>query len=108
MKELNPKDIIPELVEKIKKDYKPQKIILFGSYAYGKPTRDSDIDLLIIKDTKERPIDRRVRVRRIVDIRKPISFSPLVVTPKELKFRLNAGDQFFKEIVDKGRELYAR
>jgi len=108
MTEPNPKNIIPEVVEKIKKDYKPQKIILFGSCAHGKPTRDSDIDILIIKETKERPIDRRVRVRGIVDIREPISFSPLVITPKELEFRFNGGDQFLKEIVDKGRVLYAK
>ncbi|MCK4385338.1 MAG: nucleotidyltransferase domain-containing protein [candidate division Zixibacteria bacterium] len=99
---------ILKLVEKIRKEYRPEKIILFGSYAYGKPTRDSDIDLLIIKETDERPIDRRVRMRRIVDIREPISFSPIVVTPEELAFRLKKGDQFFKEILNKGETLYAR
>lgn len=100
-------NFIASLVEKIKRGYNPEKIILYGSYAYGKPTRDSDIDFLILKDTEERPIDRRVRVRRIVDIRKPISFSPIVVTPKELKLRLKAGDQFLKEIMRKGEVLYA-
>jgi predicted nucleotidyltransferase len=102
------KTYILKIVERIKKEYRPEKIVLFGSYAYGKPTRDSDIDLLIIKETDERPIDRRVRIRRIADIREPISFSPIVVTPKELAFRLSRGDPFFKEILDKGETLYAR
>jgi predicted nucleotidyltransferase len=101
------KAYILKIVEKIRKEYRPEKIILFGSYAYGKPSRDSDIDFLIIKETEERPIDRRVRIRRIVDIREPISFSPIVITPKELAFRLSKGDQFFKEILNKGETLYA-
>ncbi|MBI5166241.1 MAG: nucleotidyltransferase domain-containing protein [candidate division NC10 bacterium] len=64
--DVNVKKIILEIVEKIKKEYQPSRIILFGSYVYGKPDKDSDIDLLIIKDTQDRPIDRRVTVRRIV------------------------------------------
>lgn len=102
------KAYILKIVEKIRTEYRPEKIILFGSYAYGKPTRDSDIDLLIIKETNERPIDRRVRIRRIVDIREPISFSPIVLTPKELAFRFEMEDQFLKEILNKGEILYAR
>ena len=43
--------IINEIVDRISKGYKPKKVILFGSYAYGEPTEDSDIDLLIIKNT---------------------------------------------------------
>ncbi len=54
--------IISEVVEKIKRDYQPEKIILFGSYAYGTPTEDSDIDLFIIKDTDKRRVDRFVEV----------------------------------------------
>ncbi len=63
--DVNVKEIILEIAEKIKKEYQPSRIILFGSYAYGVPDRDSDIGLLIIKDTQDRPIDRRVNVRRI-------------------------------------------
>ncbi|MGR3309233.1 MAG: nucleotidyltransferase domain-containing protein, partial [Candidatus Brocadiales bacterium] len=92
------RQVINNIAEKIKEGYKPSKIILFGSYAYGKPHRDSDIDLLVIKETQDRPIDRRVAVRRIVsDVRKGFPFSSIVVTPKELSQRLEIGDQFFKE-----------
>lgn len=102
------REIISGLVEKIRNDYKPEKVILYGSFAYGNPDEDSDIDLLIIKETDERPIDRRVRVRQIVDIREPIAFSPFVITPQEVKYCLDRGDQFIKEIMNKGEVLYAR
>ncbi|KAF5414277.1 MAG: hypothetical protein C5S38_05075 [Candidatus Methanophagaceae archaeon] len=59
-------NILSEIVEKLKSEYKPLKIILFGSYAYGNPTEDSDIDLLILKDTTKRRVDRFVQVKRII------------------------------------------
>lgn len=100
--------IILDIVEKIKKEYKPDKIILFGSYAYGIPHKDSDIDLLIIKDTQDRPIDRRVRVRRIVsDPKRYIPFEPIVLTPIELQQCLGKRNQFLQEILEKGEVLYA-
>lgn len=102
------KRYIKILVKRIEKKYKPERIVLFGSYAYGTPALDSDIDLLIVKKTAESPINRRIRVRHIADIRDPVSFSPIVVTPAELSARLKAGDQFWQEIVDKGVILYAR
>ncbi len=51
------KEIIHKIANKIIEKYKPKKVILFGSYAYGEPTKESDIDFLIIKDTDLRPID---------------------------------------------------
>ena len=101
------KKMILEIAEKIKRDYKPEKIILYGSYARGKPDRDSDIDMLIIKETRERLIDRMVAVSRIVsDPDMLIPFEPIVLTPGELSERLNIGDQFIKEILEKGETLY--
>ena len=98
---------IRTIVEKLKKDYRPSKIILFGSYAYGQPDRDSDIDMCIIKETVERPIDRRVAVARIVaDPKRLIPFEPLVLSPKEVQERLRVGDQFLQEILDRGEVLY--
>lgn len=99
---------ISDIAEKIKKEYQPDRIILFGSYAYGTPDRDSDIDLLIIKDTPDRPIDREVTVARIAsDPRRLIPFEPIVLTPNEVDERLKRGDQFVKEILQKGEVLYA-
>ncbi len=102
-------EIISRIVDRLAETYRPEKMILFGSYAYGKPTRESDIDLLIIKETKDRPVDRRIIVRKIVsDIRKKTPFSSLVLTPEELSNRLSMGDGFFIEITTKGRLLYER
>ena len=101
--------LISKLAERLKERYQPEKIILYGSYAYGTPDESSDIDLLIIKDTTDRPIDRRITVRRLVsDIRKKIPFSSLVLTPKELSGRLEIGDEFFIEITKKGKVIYER
>ena len=103
------KKIISEMVEKIKKEYKPEKIILFGSYAYGNPTRDSDIDMLIIKRTREKSKDRWFFLKKLTrDPDRGIPFSPLVFTPKELKYRLSLGDSFIEEILEKGEVLYER
>lgn len=100
--------VIIEITNKIREQYHPQKIILFGSCAHGEPTRDSDIDLLIIKDTTERPIDRRVTVARIVsDPARLIPFEPIVLTPDEVHERLYIGDQFIQGILEKGEILYA-
>jgi len=101
--------IISEIVEKIKKDYQPDKIILFGSYAYGTPTEDSDIDLFIIKNTKKDSIYRFAEVKKIVySPDRIIPISPLVLTPNEIDEQLSHGNDFIKEVLKKGETLYAR
>lgn len=94
--------------------FKPEKIILFGSRAYGKPRAHSDIDLLIVmnrlrsKSVLER--DRRVaevaRSARASDGTFPMDV--IVRSPVELAYRLRIGDPFFREVMLKGRVLYAR
>jgi uncharacterized protein len=101
--------VINQVVERLITTYSPERIVLYGSYAYGKPDKGSDIDLLIVKNTKERPIDRRVTVRRLVsDLRKKTAFSPLVVTPEELSRQVSIGDDFLREITTKGKVLYEK
>jgi uncharacterized protein len=102
-------ETIKHLAEVIAKRYKPEKIILFGSYAYGRPGKASDIDLLIIKETRRAFFERRYEVRRIAsEARRGYAFEPVVMTPKEIQRRLEIGDQFFEEILSKGKVLYAR
>jgi predicted nucleotidyltransferase len=102
------RDVIQRIVEKLVSGYAPQRVILFGSYAYGDPTPDSDIDLLIIKETPERFIDRWVTVRRILsDPKRMVPLETLVLTPQEVSRRLAIGDQFLAEIMEKGEVLYA-
>jgi uncharacterized protein len=101
--------IITEVVDKLKTEYQPERIILFGSYAYGKPNEDSDIDLFIVKNTDKRRVDRFVEVKRLIfDPERHISVSPLVYTPGEIEQRLSLGDGFIEEILSKGEVLYAK
>jgi predicted nucleotidyltransferase len=101
------REMIQDMVQKIVADYAPQKIILFGSYAYGKPDENSDIDLLIVKDTNKRPIERWMEVKRL--LRNPsrtVSVSPLVYTPQELEERLAIKDFFIQGVLERGEILY--
>ncbi|MBA2124509.1 hypothetical protein B9J78_06235 [bacterium Unc6] len=99
--------IIKIMTEKIKQQYHPEKIILFGSYAWGNPDRHSDIDLLIVKKTKARHIDRSIKIRQILDKENGMfALDTIVYTPDEVKRRLKIGDDFIKKIVTKGVVLY--
>ncbi|MEN6358384.1 MAG: nucleotidyltransferase domain-containing protein [Armatimonadota bacterium] len=98
---------IKRIVDKLAAEYAPQRIILFGSYAEGHPGSDSDVDLLIVKDTQERFIDRWTTVRRILaDRERKLPIDTLVMTPGEVADRLAAGDQFVAKIIREGRVLY--
>ena len=101
--------MINQLVEEIKTGYRPEKIILFGSYAWGSPGAESDIDLLIIKES-EKPFHKRWSdvCRLVSSIRKGVAFSPFVVTPDELQERLEMNDPFFKKIIEEGEVLYGQ
>lgn len=107
-KQPNGQEIVQNILPKLITEYAPQKVVLFGSYAYGQPKEDSDLDLLIIKETSERFIDRWVTVRRILsDSSRRIPLETLVLTPSEVSQRLAIGDQFVAEIINKGQVLYA-
>jgi predicted nucleotidyltransferase len=100
--------VIQKIVDRLIAEYPPQKIILFGSYAYGQPGPDSDIDLLIIKATGDEFLERLHKVRRLTMGTHPsVPFDPIVLTPAELQDRLESGDQFLQEILDRGEVLYA-
>ncbi|MDO8721744.1 MAG: nucleotidyltransferase domain-containing protein [Syntrophales bacterium] len=79
----------------------------FGSYAWGESGPDSDVDIFIVKETTERPIGRRVALRNMLsDSRNRIPYDLLVVTPREVEYRLRIGDAFVEEVVEEGVELY--
>lgn len=102
------KDTVQNIVEKLVAAYSPQKVILFGSHAFGNPDSDSDIDLLIIKDTQESFFDRLATARRAVSgAHKGIPLDILVLTPQELDARLKSGDQFLTDIFENGQLIYA-
>jgi len=102
------KQLTDQIVQKLRTHYNPEKIILFGSYADASAQQDSDLDLLIVKDTKDRFIDRWSTVRHILsDPSRKIPLETVVLTPEEVSERLARGDQFLAEILHKGRVLYA-
>ena len=63
-----PQKAIDQVVEQIVEKFKPQKIILFGSYAYGKPTRDSDVDLMVIVSNGP-TLQKELEIRQAIDAR---------------------------------------
>jgi predicted nucleotidyltransferase len=100
-------EILVEIVRRLVAALNPEKIILFGSYGYGFPSGDSDVDLLVIMQTSAGPADRYVAVSRVIRPR-PFPLDILVKTPDEIAGALAKGDSFIGEIVTRGRVLYAR
>jgi uncharacterized protein len=88
----------------IVKLFKPKKIILFGSYAYGQPTADSDVDILVIMPFDPRKGRKSLEIRQTVRAEFPLDL--LVRQPKVVSERLRRGDMFLQEITDKGLVLY--
>jgi len=99
---------LPVAIERIVYELKPEKIILFGSYAYGSPTPDSDVDLLVIMKTRAKEIDRYVKVSNLLYPRQfPVDI--IVKTPKEIEAESKKrGNFFMREVLTKGRVLYER
>ena len=96
------------IVRKLREQYHPERIVLFGSWAWGGGDAESDVDLLIVKRTAERFIDRCCRVRRILsDPGRTAPLDILVLTPEELEQMLAAGDQFIAGVLDGGKVLHA-
>jgi predicted nucleotidyltransferase len=98
---------LERLLSKLIVGYAPQQVFLFGSHVYGEPDQHSDLDLLIVKETTKTPFQRRVEVGRIVqDKSRRTPIQSLVITPQELEERIQRGDPFLTEIVEKGEVLY--
>lgn len=95
---------IEALARQIAREFRPDRIILFGSYAYGKPAADSDVDLLVIMPCRGNPLHKSVEILRKTQARFAVDL--LVRTPLEVRQRLAWNDFFLREIIEKGRVLY--
>lgn len=95
---------IRQYAQEIARLFRPRRIILFGSYAYGKPTRDSDVDLLVIMPHKGNGADQATRIR--LKLRAPFPMDLLVRTPQKIRQRVAWGDCFIQEVLEKGQVLY--
>jgi len=100
-------DALPGVIQRIAQAIQPERIILFGSYVYGTPTPDSDVDLLIVMETSAPPRERYLAVSRLLRPR-PFPVDILVKTPEEISQAQEAHDFFIGEILERGQVLYQR
>ena len=95
---------IKQFATQVARRFQPERIILFGSYAYGKPTPDSDVDLLVVMPCKGRPLDKACEIR--LAVRSGFPMDLLVRTPADIRKRVAWGDFFLREVTEKGTVLY--
>ena len=99
---------IPEIKERIVKEIDPEKIILFGSYAWGTPTNDSDLDLFIVQKSRE-PRKSRQNFLRKKMVGSGVPVDLLVYTPEEVNESINkTRNLFIEDIVRNGKILYEK
>ena len=95
---------IRQVSDEIVRRFQPERIILFGSYAYGTPTEDSDVDLLVVMPFEGRTAKQAIEIRRAVYA--GFAMDLILITPERLKYRLEIEDFFLREVVEKGKVLY--
>ena len=97
---------IQAYADKIAERFHPEKIILFGSYAYGTPTEDSDVDLLVILPFRGSDTSKAIQIRSHFDT--PFPMDLLVRKPRFIDERLRERDMFIEQIVTRGRVIYEK
>jgi predicted nucleotidyltransferase len=95
---------IQAFVDRIARNFHPERIILFGSYAWGKPTPDSDVDLLVVLPFQGKNWKMASKIRK--RIHPPFPVDLVVRTSEQLQQRLKQGDGFFEDITQQGKVLY--
>jgi predicted nucleotidyltransferase len=98
-----PMRVIRRFARQVAERFRPDKIILFGSYAYGTPHEDSDVDILVVMPCRNQH-DQAFRIRLAVP--RPFPMDLIVRTPMNLAWRLADKELFHTEIVTKGKVLY--
>lgn len=100
-----PMRVIRRFARQVAERFQPEKIILFGSYAYGRPHVDSDVDILVVMPARNQ-LDQAVRISLAMD--PPFPLDIIVRTPHNMQWRLREGDSFLREIVSKGKVRYEK
>src|SRR5436189_6153355 len=95
-----PMRLIRRFARKVAEQFQPEKIILFGSHAYGTPHEDSDVDLLVVMPARNE-LDQSFKIRW--QLQAPFPLDLIVRTPKEMKWRLDEGESFLTEVTTKGK-----
>jgi uncharacterized protein len=104
IRERIPEEVIHALAYRIAEQFHPRRIILFGSYAYGIPRPESDVDLLIVIDEPQGKTDQALEIRKYLHVL--FGLDLIVVSPEKLNQRIIWGDSFLRDIVDNGITLY--
>lgn len=94
------------VAQQIAARFKPERIVLFGSYAYGQPHPGSDVDVLVVMETALKEAEQAARICQQIDYH--FGLDLIVRTPATLRRRLALGDSFLREIVEQGIVLYER
>lgn len=100
-----PMRVIRDYARRVAERFRPEKIILFGSYAYGTPHADSDVDILVVMPARNE-LDQAVRIDAACEPYFPLDL--IVRTPKNMHWRLEEGDSFLREITVRGNVLYEK
>jgi predicted nucleotidyltransferase len=100
-----PMSVIRRYADQVSARFHPDKIILFGSHAYGVPHADSDVDILVVMPARNE-IDQAVRIDRVIDPPFPVDL--IVCSPRNIAWRLQEGDSFLGEIMTRGKVLYEK
>ncbi|MBM4254942.1 MAG: nucleotidyltransferase domain-containing protein [Deltaproteobacteria bacterium] len=95
---------IKKLCARIAHEFKPEKIILFGSQAYGNPTSDSDIDLLIVMPYSGTALHKAGEILSHLQVWMPVDV--IVRSAEDIKKRLSLGDRFMREVLERGKIMY--
>ena len=98
------RDKIRAFVDEVVRRFQPERVVLFGSYAYGQPTADSDVDLLVIMRHKGAGAEQAARIRQMIRSGFPLDL--IVRSPANIRQRVKIGDSFIREILEKGQVLH--
>lgn len=100
------KNELVRILDIIINEYAPEKVILFGSFAEGKTHEWSDIDLLIIKETSKRPVERCIELSKI--IKPKVGIDLFIYSPEEYKNLINEKFSFLLNILKNGKVVYEK
>lgn len=100
-----PMPVIRRFARDVVERFQPEKIVLFGSHAYGRPHEDSDVDILVVMPARNQ-LDQAARISQAIG--PPFALDIIVRTPKNLRWRLAEGDSFLNEIMTRGKVLYEK
>lgn len=95
---------IRDFVRSLVAQFRPERVILFGSYAKGRPRPDSDVDMLVVLDFKGKNLHKAVEI--IATLQPRFGVDLILKTPKQIDERLRSHDIFLKDVTRNGKVLY--